>query len=181
MTIAPLRVALFGPESTGKSQLAESLAAHFNEPWSPEYVREFWDRNSGIVTAADLETIARGQIVNEEEAVARSKRLVFCDTELLTNVLWADLLFPGKCADWVREAADARSREYAIYLLCLTDLPFQPDPQRSFPDEKDRAACMRLWRKTLEDRGLRYVEIAGDGEARFKRACAAVESILNGG
>ncbi|MBP8258009.1 MAG: AAA family ATPase [Opitutaceae bacterium] len=181
MRVPPFRIALFGPESTGKSQLAESLALHFQEPWSPEYVREFWDRNLGIVTAADLETIARGQIANEEAAAARARRTIFCDTELLTNVLWADLLFPGKCAGWVRETAETRSRTYAIYLLCLTDLPFQPDPQRSFPDEKDRAACMRLWRKTLDDRGLRYVEIAGIGEARFRQACAAVESILNAG
>ncbi|MBP7140393.1 MAG: AAA family ATPase [Opitutaceae bacterium] len=181
MKVPPLRIALFGPESTGKSQLAESLAAYFHEPWSPEYVREFWDRNLGIVTAADLETIACGQIANEEAAAAKAKRTVFCDTELLTNVLWADLLFPGRCADWVRKAAETRSRNYAIYLLCLTDLPFQPDPQRSFPDEDDRATCMRLWRRTLEDRGLRYMEIAGDGEARFRRACTAVESVLNVG
>ncbi|MBE7539099.1 MAG: AAA family ATPase [Opitutaceae bacterium] len=174
----PIRVAIFGPESTGKSRLAEDLARHFGEPWSAEYVREFWDHHGGSVMAADLEEIARGQIASEEEAAARASRVVFCDTELLTNVLWADLLFPGACAAWVREASELRCRSYAIYLLCLTDMPFEPDPQRSFPDEKDRAACMRLWRRTLEDRGLRYVEISGEGAARLRHAVAAVASLL---
>ncbi len=174
----PLRIALFGPESTGKSQLAEALARHYQEPWAAEYVREFWDRQGGVVTASDLDAIARGQIASEENAVALAKRVVFCDTELLTNVLWADLLFPGACPPWIREAAEARCRQYALYLLCLTDLPFGPDPQRVFTDETDRAACMQLWRKTLDARKLPHVEIAGDGDARLSRALAAVESIL---
>ena len=33
------RIAIFGAESTGKSTLAEELAAHFGEPCVPEYVR----------------------------------------------------------------------------------------------------------------------------------------------
>ena len=39
----PSRVVLFGAESTGKSTLAERLAARFSAPWAPEYVRESWD------------------------------------------------------------------------------------------------------------------------------------------
>lgn len=178
MTPLPFRIALFGPESTGKSQLAEALARHYQEPWAQEYVREFWDQHRGVVTAKDLDAIARGQIANEENAAARAKRVVFCDTELLTNVLWADLLFPGACSPWVREAAEVRCRQYALYLLCLTDLPFGFDPQRSFPDEEDRAACMRLWRQTLEEKKLPYVEVTGEGDARLSRARAAVESVL---
>lgn len=178
MIAPPLRIALFGPESTGKSLLAEALAQHFGEPWAQEYVREFWDQHEGVVTAGDLDVIARGQIANEENAAASARRVVFCDTELLTNVLWADLLFPGACSPWIREIAEARCRRYALYLLCLTDLPFGPDPQRSFPDEEDRIACMRLWRRTLEERQLPHVEISGEGDARLSRAKAAVESIL---
>ena len=34
-----LRVVLFGPESTGKTVLAEQLAAHFNTVWTPEFSR----------------------------------------------------------------------------------------------------------------------------------------------
>ncbi|RFC43452.1 MAG: Nicotinamide riboside kinase, partial [Verrucomicrobia bacterium] len=37
------RVVVFGTESTGKTTLAQNLAAHFGAPWAPEFVREFWD------------------------------------------------------------------------------------------------------------------------------------------
>jgi NadR type nicotinamide-nucleotide adenylyltransferase len=179
--VSALRVAVFGPESTGKTSLAEKLAARFGEPWAPEYVRRFWDERGGRVTADDLDAIARGQIAAEEDAASRARRVVFCDTELLTNVLWADLLFPQKCPAWVRERAGERARRYAVYLLCGTDIAFEPDPQRCFPDEAGRQMCMRLWRGTLLSRGLPVVEIAGDWPEREARAVAAVEAILSGG
>ena len=91
----PLRIALYGPESTGKTSLVQALAEHFDEPYAPEFVRAFWDYHAGLITAEDLPAIARGQIEAEEEAALCARRIVFCDTELLTNVLWADLLFPS--------------------------------------------------------------------------------------
>ena len=173
-----VRIAVFGPESTGKSSLAERLAARFGEPWAPEFVRGFWEQHGGTIVGADLDAIARGQIAAEEAAAARARRVVFCDTELLTNVLWADLLFPGACPEWVRSEADKRAKRYAVYLLCVTDLSFEPDPQRCFPDEAGRQMCMRLWRDTLTKRGLPLVEIAGDWAVRETHAVAAVERVL---
>ena len=174
------RVALFGTESTGKSSLAEKLAAHFGEPWSREYVRQFWDEHAATIRGGDLEAIARGQIAGEEEAAAKAGRVVFHDTELLTNVLWADLLFPGECPPWVRAEAEARSKRMDLYLLCAADVPFAEDEQRVFRDDAERQRSAVLWRRTLEERGLRFVEIAGDWETREARAIAAVSALLTG-
>jgi HTH-type transcriptional regulator, transcriptional repressor of NAD biosynthesis genes len=175
---APLRVVVFGPESTGKTWLAERLAREFGEPWAPEFVREFWDRRAGHIAAADLTEIAHGQRDGEERAAARARRVVFCDTDLLTNVLWADLLFPGACPQPVRAQAEERSRRYALYLLCQSDLPFTPDPQRCFPDEAGRAMGARLWRSTLEQRGLPTADVSGHGDARVQSALVALRQRL---
>jgi nicotinamide riboside kinase len=171
------RIAVFGPESTGKTTLARQLAGHFGEPWSPEFVRGFWDLRGGKITAGDLDVIGKGQIEGEEAAAAKARDLLFCDTELLTCVLWDDLLFPGACPGWVRSEADRRARAFALYLFCDTDLPFEPDPQRCFPDEAGRAKGRRIWREALAARGLPVAEIRGVGNDRFTAAVAAVLAI----
>lgn len=175
---APFRIALFGPESTGKSTLAAALAAEFSEPWAPEYVRQFWEERGGRIVAEDLDAIACGQIAAEEDATQRARQVMFADTDLLTNVLWADLLFPGHCPEWVRTEAGRRSRHYAVYLFCDTDLPFEPDPQRCFPSEAGRVRGRALWWGTLATRALPCVRIHGDHEQRLCIARTTVERLL---
>ena len=172
------RIAIFGTESTGKTSLAERLAAHFNEPWSREYAREFWDARGGRIHAGDLDAIGRGQIANEEAAVQRAKRVVFCDTELITCTLWNDLLFPGACPEWERVVANERAVNFALYLLCDADVPFVPDPQRCFPDYAQRERARHVWRHALVSRGLPFVEIRGDWPLREQTAIAAVARVL---
>ncbi len=172
------RVAVFGTESTGKTSLAQNLAAHFGEPWAAEFVREFWDLREGKITAEDLGTVALGQMANEDRAASQARRTVFFDTDLLTCTLWDDVLFPGACPPWVRTEAEKRSREMALYLLCDADVAWEPDPQRCFPDAAGRERARQLWRETLVSRGLPVVEIRGGWAEREATAIAAVEELL---
>lgn len=171
------RVVVSGTESTGKTWLAQRLAAHFGEPWAAEHAREYWDAHGGI-TAVDLDALDRGQVANEEAAAARARRVVFFDTDLITCVLWNDLLFPGACPAWVRVEAERRARSNALYLLCDADVPFVPDPQRCFPEAADRERSRRLWRDALVARGLPWVEIRGGWAEREAAAIAAVERVV---
>lgn len=172
------RVVVFGTESTGKTTLAARLADRFGEPWAEEFVREFWDMRGGEIVAEDLGTIALGQIANEDRAAAAAQRAVVCDTDLLTCVLWNDVLFPEKCPAWVREEAEVRVRLGGLFLFCDTDAAWTPDPQRCFPDEAGRAMCRRVWREALSTRGVRCVELRGDWAEREAAAIRAVADFL---
>lgn len=178
------RVAVFGFESTGKTRLAERLAAHFRVPLVTEYARELWDRQ-GVLALEDMLPVAREQWRREDEAAAMCHqsgdtsapaRLVICDTDALTTMLWSDLLY-GTSPTELRRGAEQRCRGYALYLLCDTDVPFAPDPQRCFPDPDDREKGRRIWRGALERRGLPFVEIRGDWAAREQAAIAAVAAL----
>lgn len=77
-----LRIAVFGPESTGKSELATKLGAHFHAPVVAEYAREFWDAH-GVIALEDMAPIAREQWRREDEAVARAAGAASAQCNLL--------------------------------------------------------------------------------------------------
>lgn len=171
------RIAVFGPESTGKTRLAEFLAARLGAPLVREYAREFWDAR-GSIGPADIPVIAREQWRREDQAAASGAAFVVCDTDALTTVLWSDLLH-GSTPDEVRRGAEDRCRGYALYLLLDVDVPFAPDPQRCFPEPTDRQRCLRLWQEALERRGLPYVWIRGAWAERERAAWAAVTALAD--
>lgn len=180
---APRRIAVYGPESTGKTELATRLAAHFSAPLVAEYARERWDQQ-GALTLEDMLPVAREQWRREDEAAQNvchtlyDKRspLVICDTDALTTVLWSDLLY-GTCPEEVRRGAEQRCKKYALYLLLDIDVPFAPDPQRCFPDPKDREKAMRVWRGALERRNLPFTLISGDWAERERLAVDAINRL----
>ncbi len=175
------RIAVYGPESTGKTELAGKLAAHLAAPLVAEYARERWDQQ-GALTLEDMLPVAREQWRREDEAARTCKLigdksgLVICDTEALTTMLWSDLLY-GTCPDEVRRGAELRCRNYTLYLLLDIDVPFTPDPQRCFPDPADREKCMRIWLGALERRQLPFTLISGGWPEREAAAIAAIRAL----
>ena len=62
-----MKIAVIGPESTGKSTLCELLAQHYNTQWCPEFAREFLLTHGTDYTYDDLLYIAKGQLAMEDE------------------------------------------------------------------------------------------------------------------
>ena len=56
-----LRVVLYGPESTGKTTLAQALANHFQTEWVREFARDYlqkkWEEQLAVCTLEDLPVI----------------------------------------------------------------------------------------------------------------------------
>ncbi|MFO1492083.1 MAG: nicotinamide riboside transporter PnuC [Kiritimatiellia bacterium] len=126
----PLRFCIFGAESTGKSTLAESLARHFHSPWVAEYARAHCDLRGGVLGLEDAPLIAAGQEAAEEAAAATLKTgaLLFCDTDVLSSVIWCDLLYGG-CR--TRCAPAPSSAPAATPSICCARPTFPSSPIRS--------------------------------------------------
>ena len=89
-----IKIAILGPESTGKSTLAESLAGHFVATWLPEYAREYVEKLTLPYIYDDVCNIARKQI---EQQLYFEKyqptNYIFFDTELIITKVWFEYKF----------------------------------------------------------------------------------------
>jgi NadR type nicotinamide-nucleotide adenylyltransferase len=168
-----LRVSLTGPESTGKTTLAEQLATHYNTRFAPEFAREYLTSTGPHYTIEDLEEIARGQLQWEEEAVAVGNRVVFCDTDLLVIKIWAEHAF-GHCPEWILRRLE--QTQYDLTILLGVDLPWTPDPLREHPHLRQH--FYSLYQRELRDRMAPFAEIWGDVDRRFEEACFLVDELL---
>jgi HTH-type transcriptional regulator, transcriptional repressor of NAD biosynthesis genes len=167
------RVCVFGPESTGKSTLAKQLAERFGTVYVPEYAKTYIEANGKEIDDEDMLAIARGQCALEDAVARDANGVLFCDSDLVTSIIWSGRLV-GKVPDWLRNEADRR--HYDLYLLTHYDVPWVDDVHRYIPEESpaffDRCVL------ELDSRKRRYSQIKGSWEDRFKLAVAAVEEML---
>ncbi len=169
------RVSIFGPESTGKSVLAERLAIHYETAYVPEYARTYLDPKNGACEPADIEVIARGQTAAEAAVAGRARKILFCDTDVLLTSLWSRMLFVD-CPAWINEVA--AGQHYDLTLFTDIDVPWVDDGQRYFPDAARRERFAELCEEALRRSGRRYVRLTGDWDARFDAARRAVDDVV---
>ncbi len=161
---------MIGPECTGKTTLAQRLAAHFKGEWVPEFAREYAEARNNQLTYDDVEPIARGELSHFE---IRNSTFEIRDTDLISTVVYARWYY-GKCPDWI--VNEARNRKADLYLLMDTDVPWFPDPARDSPGDA-REDLFDRFRAALEQFETRWVIISGDWEERFRKAVALVEEL----
>ncbi len=164
------RIAIVGPESTGKSYLAAQLAQHTDEPWVPEYARLYLPRLPRPYTGADVERMAHGQLALEAALAPLARHWLFCDTNLLVVQVWLEYVF-GQCPDWIARAWQQPGRYYH-HLLMDVDTPWEADPLREHPHA--RAELMTIYRQHLEQSGVPFSVVSGAGSARLQAARAAL-------
>lgn len=167
------KIVITGPESSGKTTLAEQLAEVFGTVWVPEFARQYLNDLGRPYVAADLLEIARGQVKLEDEMAAQANGLLFLDTSLEVIKIWSEVRF-GKCEPWILKQLQARLPDH--YLLCLPDLPWVPDPQRENPDNRD--VLLGIYRRELNSLGVKFTKVSGVGSQRFQNAKNAVEASL---
>jgi HTH-type transcriptional regulator, transcriptional repressor of NAD biosynthesis genes len=172
------RVAVFGPESTGKTVLAERLGRHFGTVHVPEFARGYIDAKGipaagPLCTYEDIEQIARGQLALEDRLAREAQKVLICDTDTLVTRIYSEKFF-GRCPEWVTQTA--QSRRYDLYLLTRDDTPFVADAQRDL--KRWQSGFNRIFRRRLEEKGAPFVEIGGGWEERFQAARRAVEGLL---
>lgn len=170
-----MKIAVVGPESTGKSEMTKRLAREFNTLFVPEYSRYYCEGLNREYTLQDEMNIFYGQLALEDSLMSvLEQSIIICDTCFLTVKVWSDHLF-GFTPERVLEERNVR--KYDFYLLMDIDLPWVDDPLRDFPDKREY--FLDIWKRELNDVAARYSLISGLGEARFRAGVEAVRDFLS--
>ncbi len=164
------RISITGPESTGKSTLAQQLAGRYQTVFVPEVARWYLDSLGRYYTYEDLLVIARKQYRLEQRMSEKANQFLFCDSDLLVLKIWSLDKF-GQCDPWILDMV-GRHR-YDLYLLMDIDLPWEPDPHREDPHRREY--LFGLYRSELERFGVTYGIVSGKLEERVERAARIID------
>ena len=177
----PLKVAIVGAESTGKSDLARALADALAREFDlrsrivDEWLRD-WCNEQGRTPRADEQMgIAREHARRIADAAAQpGVDVLLCDTTPLMVAVYSDLLFDDRTLEPV-----ARECQQAMDATLLTslDLPWVADGlQRDGPHV--RGPVDARVRARLADWGTPWSLVSGSGSARVASALDALRPLL---
>jgi len=167
------KIAIVGPESTGKSTISKQLAKHYRVPWVPEYARYYCAALTADCTLQDETNMFIGQVALEESVLAVAETdLIICDTTFLTVKIWSDEML-GETPQVVLDAL--AQKPYDFYVLLDIDLPWADDPLRDFPEMREH--FMEVWHKELKSLNANYVVVGGI-EHRLQNVINAIDAFL---
>jgi nicotinamide riboside kinase len=168
-----LRIAITGPESSGKSDLSEWLhARHPGSSLVSEYARIYLE-NRLPETQYDLADVLK--IGEQQHALiqAADGKLNFFDTDYLVLHVWLTEVFGVSNSVYGQLFLTER---FDLYLLCAPDLDWVYDPLRV--NERDRDRLFKEYQSALIAAGFPYKIISGKGMERWRKAEAALNELI---
>ena len=171
-----IKIALFGPESTGKTTLAKQLAEYYETEWVPEFARDYlqekWEENQHICIADDMMPIAYGQVALENKNLSLAKKYLFSDTNLMVTKVFSEMYY-GFCDPALNEAA--LEHEYDLFFLTDIDVPWEKDDIRDTAD--GRETVFSVFKQTLIETKKPFITLSGNKESRLAKATAIINNL----
>jgi nicotinamide riboside kinase len=177
--MTPQLICLLGAECTGKTTLAQALAAHYGGLWVPESLRAFCDQQGRTPNADEQADIMRAQFDHEERVLAKARQSgcdrVLCDTAPLMTAIYSEFYFADARLNACAHALHAR---YALTLLLLPDLAWVADGVHRDGQAQRDAVHARLTH-ALQSSHHPHIEISGSGSSRLQAAIQAIDTLMN--
>ncbi|MFE3846402.1 DUF4301 family protein [Flavobacterium sp. LB3P45] len=171
-----IKIALFGPESTGKTTLAKQLAEYYNTEWVPEFARDYlqekWNKNQLICDIDDMLPIAYGQTQLENKSLLIANKYLFCDTNLMVTKVFSEVYY-NYCDPLLGEAA--LEHKYDLFFLTDIDFPWEKDDLRDSPEKRE--SVFAVFKQSLIDNKKPFITLSGDKNLRLNKAISIIDDL----
>ena len=169
------RVVLIGPESVGKSTLAEQLRRSIVKyPFLPEYGRPYeMFREPGPYKSHEFEDIISIHSAHRRALLPFSGPIFVEDTDELATAVWVEMLM-GKLLPSVEKKINLPY----LYLLLDPSVPFISEETRYFNSEK-RLEFFNKIKTKLDYYNASYTTITGSWSTRNRTAKKIIKKLLS--
>lgn len=168
-----LKVLITGPESSGKTKLAQYLARQFQAPWVPEFARTYLNTLDRQYEEEDLLVILNGQLRLQNQYDRQP--MLFCDTGPEVIYVWSQVKY-NRVDPYILE--QVQKVDYDLRLLCYPDLEWEPDPLREAPDPQARIQLFNQYVALFEQTKKPFKVVKGRGNVREQFAKKMVMELL---
>lgn len=162
------KVIINGPECSGKTTLCEYLVKKLDAGYIQEYPRIYLEMTDGKYDQEDLLIMAHDidDLIDELD----EDRLWIIDTNNVNIKIW----YQHKYGALPQELIELDNDEDAIHFLCKPDIPWEEDPLRENPENRDQIYDM--YRKYMYEAEIKYHVV--DGENRGEDVLKVLNEIL---
>lgn len=166
-----IRIAITGPESCGKTTLANALSEYYNIQAVPEYSRFYLEEFGAEYNQQDLDIIALGHY---ENIILSQNSINIVDSDFVVLKIWSEYKYGNTSK---RIAEYVKSNHFDLHILCSPDIPWEPDKLRENPH--DREKLFELYLANLRDYKKNFIVVNGSHSERFEKSVKNISSLLN--
>lgn len=167
-----IKIAITGPESTGKTILSEQLAKHFNADLVVEFARNYLIEKGQNYNYNDIIYMSKRQIEHENETLANGNPIVFCDTDTINFKIWLEF-YNFEVPQFLME--HIQSKPYFHSLLLYPNTEWVSDDLRK--NKNDRLYLFNQFEKHLKYFQYEYTEINQLDDKRLKQAIKVINDL----
>lgn len=161
----------YGPESTGKSTMTRHFASLYQTVFVSEVAREMITSND--FNREDIIAIGRQQTARVFQQLKKAKRMLFCDTDLITTQIYSRHYL--KVVPPILYQLEEMI-EYDHYFLFGIDVPWVADGLRDLGEKREE--MFQLFESELKRRSIAYTLVRGSWEEREAVIKNKIDSIL---
>lgn len=164
-----MKIAITGPESSGKTSISKELSDYFNAQWFPEHARAYLLEKNGAYNYDDIEKIAVQQ--DEVRRKNQGEGLNVYDTENIVLYIWS--IFKYK-----KSAAKVRTlmanQQFDHYFLCSPEgIPWEDDPLRENPNQREE--LFKIYLRQLQEQNVDFTILEGSPQKRLQDAIKVIK------
>lgn len=165
------KILITGPESSGKTTLAQGLIKRLDGLMVPEYARIYLEKLNRPYQEDDLLTIAKGQLEWIDQGIQKAPNFLILDTGLLVMKIWAQYKYKN-IHPWISNNLEKQQFDF-VFLCSPSDILWEKDSQRENPN--DRPLLFQLYKEQLMALQWDFEILKGNEKDRLSKVLNLIE------